>query len=221
MAGSSAWREHASSRSKRRARRWSLRMYVRVAGLAAHCVYAVPWCDRVWRSQPIETRSVLGSPCSQWKNSRTWRSPQITGSGRSGSSSAAAHASCPGRARRQRVANAGHIAPSSSGRARNEYELAPTTWSGAEFTLSQGRGAASDPGCVPHRPRLSSTAAGETLRCCRTRLCCSLGRSGVEVVRHVVAIQDAVKHGIKRGWGCRRYRSGRDLGRRLAREFAP
>jgi len=135
MAGSSAWREHASSRSKRRARRWSLRMYVRVAGLAAHCVYAVPWCDRVWRSQPIETRSVLGSPCSQWKNSRTWRSPQITGSGRSGSSSAAAHASCPGRARRQRVANAGHIAPSSSGRARNEYELAPTTWSGAEFTL--------------------------------------------------------------------------------------
>jgi hypothetical protein len=33
------------------------------------------------------------------------------------------------------VANAGHIAPSSSGRARNEYELGPTRWSGAECAL--------------------------------------------------------------------------------------
>lgn len=95
----------------------------------------MPWCDAVWRSQPIETRSVLGSPCSQWNNSRTCSPPQMTGNGRSASSSAAAHASRSGRARRQRVANAGHIAPSSSGRARNEYELAPTGWSGAEFTL--------------------------------------------------------------------------------------
>ena len=63
---------------------------------------------------------------------------------------------------------------------------------------SQGNGAASDRGCSPHRPRSLSAAVSETLKCCcQTRLCCSLERSGVEVVRHVVANQDALKHGIR------------------------
>jgi len=83
---------------------------------------------------------------------------------------------------------------------------------------SQGNGAASDRGCSRHRPRSLSAAVSETLKCCcQTRLCCSLERSGVEVVRHVVANSRCVEIWDQRGWGCRRYRSGRDSGRRLAR----
>ena len=67
---------------------------------------------------------------------------------------------------------------------------------------SQGNGAASDRGCSPHRPRSLSAAVSETLKCCcQTRLCYSLERSGVEVVGHVVANQDALKHRIRQVGG--------------------